>query len=190
MHDVCATQLLPRVTQQSSNDDYDNMHFSCIISHTLRWNTPCRMHLHFPFHLSLIHESLRHHRRIHNQFPPFLSSPGVILCGWLGLKHQLTNSIFLCSPLPSGTWRTPGLSFLMLSSHLFFYLPCLLPHFTAPCKMVFARPDERETCPYHFGLRLFTVVRRSSFGLIICWILTRTSSLVTWSLYEMRSILR
>ena len=36
---------------------------------------------------------------------------------------------------------------LILSSHLFFCLPCLLPPFTVPCKMVLARPGERETCP-------------------------------------------
>ena len=30
---------------------------------------------------------------------------------------------------------------LMLSSHLFLCLPCLLPPFTVPCKMVLARPD-------------------------------------------------
>ena len=36
---------------------------------------------------------------------------------------------------------------LMLPSHLFFCLPCFLPPFTVPCKMVLARPDERETCP-------------------------------------------
>ena len=35
--------------------------------------------------------------------------------------------------------------FLMLSSHLFLYLPCLFPPFTVPRKMVLARPDERET---------------------------------------------
>ena len=74
---------------------------------------------------------------------------------------------------------------LMLCSHLFFCPPCLLPPFTVPCKMVFARPDERETC-----LRLFTIVRRSSCGPIACWILARTSSLVTRSLYETCSILR
>ena len=34
---------------------------------------------------------------------------------------------------------------LMLSSHLFLCLPCLLPPFIVPCKMVLARPDERET---------------------------------------------
>ena len=38
---------------------------------------------------------------------------------------------------------------LMLSSHLFLCLPCLLPPFTVPCKMVLARPDERETWPCH-----------------------------------------
>ena len=54
--------------------------------------------------------------------------------------------------------------------------------------MVLARPDERETWPYHWSLRLFAVVRRSSCGPIACWILARTSSLVTWSLYEMCSI--
>ena len=34
---------------------------------------------------------------------------------------------------------------LMLSSHLFLCSPCLLPPFSVPCKMVLARPDERET---------------------------------------------
>ena len=51
---------------------------------------------------------------------------------------------------------------LMLSSHLFLCLPCLLPRFTVPCKMVLARPDERQTRPYHCSLRLFAMVRRSS----------------------------
>ena len=40
---------------------------------------------------------------------------------------------------------------LMLSSHLLLCLPCLLLPFTVPCKMVLARPDERETCPYQHG---------------------------------------
>ena len=34
---------------------------------------------------------------------------------------------------------------LMLSSHLFLCLLCLLPPFTVPCKMVLARPDEWKT---------------------------------------------
>ena len=36
---------------------------------------------------------------------------------------------------------------LVLSSHLFFCLPCLLPPFTVPRSMVLATSDERETCP-------------------------------------------
>ena len=75
---------------------------------------------------------------------------------------------------------------LMWSSHL--CLPCLLPPFTVPCKMVLVRPDERKTWPYHHSLRLFTMVRMSSCGPTACWILARTSSLVTWSLYEMHLI--
>ena len=79
---------------------------------------------------------------------------------------------------------------LMLSSHLFFCLPCLLPPLTVPCKIVLARPDEWETCPYYCSLCLFTMVRRSLCCPIACWILARTSSFVSWYLYEMRSILR
>ena len=47
-------------------------------------------------------------------------------------------------------------------------------------RWLLARPDERETSPYHYSLRLFTMVR----------ILARTSPLVTWSLYEMCNILQ
>ena len=73
---------------------------------------------------------------------------------------------------------------------LFPTLPRLLPPFTVPCKMALARLDEWETWPYHCSLRLFTMVKRSSCGLIACWTLAQTSLLVTWSKYEMRSILR
>ena len=72
--------------------------------------------------------------------------------------------------------------FLMFSYHLFPCLLCLFPPFAVPCKMVLARPDEGETRPQHCSLRFFTIIRRSS---ISCWILARTSSLVTWFLYEM-----
>ena len=103
---------------------------------------------------------------------------------------QPVFSIFLCFPLPSGTLRTPGLvRSQMLSSHLFLCLPRLLPPFTVPCTMVSTRPDERETCPYHFSLRLFTMLRRSPCGPFVCWILAQTSSYVTWCLYEIRNIL-
>ena len=91
---------------------------------------------------------------------------------------QPVSSIFLCSSLPSGTLWTPGLSIPWCCLPI-FCLPCLLPPFTVPCKMVLARPDERETWPYHCILRLFTMVTRSSCGPIACWISARTSSLVT-----------
>ena len=42
----------------------------------------------------------------------------------------------------------------------------------------------------HSTTYLFTIVRRSSCGPFACWILAQTSSLVTWSLYEMCSILQ
>ena len=100
---------------------------------------------------------------------------------------------FLHFPLFStALWDMPNsrpVQSLMLSSHLFLRLPCLFPPFTVPCEMVLARPDERETWQYHCSLRLFTMVR-SSCGPIACWILARTSSLITWSLYEMRSMLQ
>ena len=87
--------------------------------------------------------SLAHHKWFCNQFPPFFP-----------VLH-LVNS----GPVHS----------LMLSSHLFLCLPCLLLPFTVPCKMVLARPDEREIWPYHCSLHLFTVVRWSSCGPIACW---------------------
>ena len=95
---------------------------------------------------------------------------------------DFTTSFFYFSPYSTALWDSTDpmpVHSLTLFSHLFFSLPCLLSHFTVPCKMVLARPDERETCPYHFNLRLFTMVKRSSCGPIACWILARTSSLVT-----------
>ena len=89
---------------------------------------------------------------------------------------QPVSSVFPCSPRPSGTWRTLGLSIpwccLATSSSV-----CLVffPPFAVPCKTVLARPDERETWLYHCSLRLFTIVRKSSCGPIACWILARTS---------------
>ena len=96
--------------------------------------------------------SLGHHKWFHSQFPPF---------------SLFSTALWdLANPRPVHS--------LILSSHLFCYLPCLLLPFTVPCKMLLARPDELETCPYHCSLRLFTMVG-SSCGPVACWILTRTS---------------
>ena len=53
--------------------------------------------------------------------------------------HFSLFSTALCDLVNSKTVHS-----LMLSSHIFLCLPCLLLSFTVPCKMVLARPDERE----------------------------------------------
>ena len=79
---------------------------------------------------------------------------------------------------------------LMLSSHRFLCLPLRLPPWTVHCRIVLASPDDRVMCPYHFSLRLFTVVKRSSYGPMAFPILAFTSSLVMWSLYDIPRSLR
>ena len=96
------------------------------------------------------------------------------------MTSQPVSFFPLCSPLPSETWRTPGLSILLcclptsFSVCLFFF-----PLLTVPCKMILARPDEWETCPYHFSLCLLTTTR-SSCGPTACWILAQTSSFMVF----------
>ena len=74
---------------------------------------------------------------------------------------------------------------LILSSHLFFCLPLFLFPFTVPCRIVFAKPEDLETWPNHLSFRFLTRVRSSSYSPMAALIFLRTSSLVTWSLYEM-----
>ena len=128
--------------------------------------TGCSPSLTFTYPLTA--RALGHHRWLHNQFPPF--SP-VLHC-----------PLWLCE-LQDCAFPDVVFSLLCLSS-LFF-----LPPFIVPRKMVLARPDEWETRPYHFSLHLFMMVRRFVACLTACWIFAQTSSLVTWSLHEMCSIL-
>ena len=79
---------------------------------------------------------------------------------------------------------------LMLPSHRFLFLLLRLPPFTVPSRIVLASPDDLATCPYHFNLRLFAEVRRSSYGPMAFPIPVFTSSLVMWSLYEIPGSLR
>ena len=74
---------------------------------------------------------------------------------------------------------------LILSSQLFFCLPLFLFPFTVPCRIVFAKPEDLVTWPNHLSFRFLTRVRSSSYSPMTAWIFLRTSSLVTWSLYEM-----
>ena len=113
--------------------------------------------------------------------------------GCWGTTDDFTTSFLHLSQLYNAPWDLPNsrpVHSLMSSSHLFLCLPCLLPPFTVPCKMVLARPDEQGICPYYCRLHLFMMVRKSSCGPIASWILAWTSSLVTRSFYEMCSILR
>ena len=109
--------------------------------------------------------------------------------GRWGSTDDFTTSFTRFSLSSTALWdlaiSRPACS-LMLFSNLSLCLVCLLPPFTVPCKMILARPDELQTCPYHCSLRLFTMVKRSSCDPTACWILARTSSLVTWSLYEIQ----
>ena len=75
---------------------------------------------------------------------------------------------------------------LMLSPHLFFCLPCLLPPLIVPCKVVLARPDERGDMSIPLQLASLYDDQEVFVWSDCCW----TSSLVTWSAYKMRSILR
>ena len=47
---------------------------------------------------------------------------------------------------------------LILSSHLFFCLPLLRCSFTVRCRIVFAKPEDFETCPNHLSFRFLTII--------------------------------
>ena len=92
------------------------------------WISQIRNWYHHHHHYQSLNREghLGHHRWFCNQFSPFFP---VLHC-LLGLA------------CPGNSRRVHS---LMVSSHLFLCLPCLLPPFKVPCKMVLARPDERET---------------------------------------------
>ena len=68
--------------------------------------------------------------------------------GRWGTTDDFTNSFLNFSLFSTALWdlqNSRPVHSLMLSSYLFLCLPCLLPPFTVPRKMVLARSDERET---------------------------------------------
>ena len=79
---------------------------------------------------------------------------------WGTTEDFTTTFLYFLSSLPPSA-NSSSVHSLMLSSHLFFCLSSLLPHSTVPCTMVLARPDERETCPYHFSLHLTVLDHRT-----------------------------
>ena len=71
--------------------------------------------------------------------------------------NDFATSFFHSSRFSTALWdlaNSRPVHSLMLFSHLFLCLPCLLPPFIVPCKMILAGP-ERKTWPYHRCLRLF-----------------------------------
>ena len=68
--------------------------------------------------------------------------------GRWGTTDDFATSFLNFALFSTALWDLPNsrpVHFLMLSSHLFLCAPCLLPPFTVSCKMVLARPGERET---------------------------------------------
>ena len=66
--------------------------------------------------------------------------------GRLGTTDDFTTSFLHFSLFSTALWDLANSRPVhSLMSHLFLCLPCLLPPFTVPCKMVLARSDERET---------------------------------------------
>ena len=68
--------------------------------------------------------------------------------GRWGTKDDFATSFLHFSLFSTALWdlaNSRPVYSLVLSSHLFLCLPCLLPPVTVPCKMVSAKPDERET---------------------------------------------
>ena len=117
----------------------------------------------------LLWSSTRLHRHLH------LS----INCwGRWGATDDFTTSFLQFSLFSTALWdmaNSRPVHSLMLSSHLFLCLPSLLPPFTVPCKMVLARPGERETVhvtsvcvslPWSGGLRVVRLPAGSWHGLL------------------------
>ena len=102
---------------------------------------------------------------IQNYIRYILTSPHLSLNheGRWGTTDDFITSFLHFTMFSTALWdlaNSRPVHFLILSSHLFFCLPCLLPPFTVPCKIVSARSDERETRPHYCSLRPFTMVSR------------------------------
>ena len=91
-----------------------------------------------------------HHHNHHSHYHHFHHLSLNRKSRW-GTTDDFTTSYLHFSVLSTALWDLANsrlVHSLMLSSHVFLCLPCLLPSSTVPCKMVLARPDEQETWPY------------------------------------------
>ena len=131
------THLIQRPCNQRGSPSQDPAGSWTTHTHT-NWlvNTQNTNPLNTPF--SVI---LSHHHHHHYHLP--LNREG----RW-GTTDDFATSFFHFFLFSTALWDLPNsrlVHSLILSSHLVLCLPCLLPPFTVPCKMVLARPDERET---------------------------------------------
>ena len=94
-------------------------------------------------------------------------------------SQPVFSIFFLVLHCPLGLAELQPCPVFDVVSHLFFCLPCLLP--LSLCLARWFWPDLMNGRLVYLSLRLFTMVRRSSCHSIACWILARTSSLVTGS---------
>ena len=93
--------------------------------------------------MSVVKRMMRKQNHHHNHHHQTLNREG----RW-GTTDDFATSFLPFSLFSTALWdlaNTRPVHYLMLSSHLFFSLPCLLPQFTVTCTIVLARPDERET---------------------------------------------
>ena len=89
------------------------------------------------------------------------------------LHFSLSTAFRRASPNPNPVHSD------ILSSHLFFCLLFLLPPCNMPCRIIYANPVDLVMCPYYLNLRFYTVVIRSTYGLMACVIVFLASSFVT-----------
>ena len=106
-------------------------------------------HRTYPFHFEVfvntVSGAAAHNPQPSHHPPP---PPSLNREGRLGTTDDFATSFLHLSLFSTALWdlvNSRPVHSLMLSSHLFLCLPCLLPLFTVPCKMVSARPDEWET---------------------------------------------
>ena len=107
--------------------------------------------------------------------------------GCLGTTDDFTASLLHFALFSTALWdlaNSRPVHFLMSSFSVYG-----LPYFTVPCIMVLARIVNTSYL-HNPEIYIFTMVRRCLCTPIACWILMQTPLLVTWSLYEMCSILR
>ena len=150
----CTVNALTKNNRVEKGDNYVNKHFPDCFQENYMHLTYLHCYFQWQNHLISSH----------------LSRNGE---GRWGTTDDLASS-FLHFPLFSTTlWdlaNSRPVHSLMLSSHLFLCLPCLLPPFIVPCKMVLARPDQRDTAVcvslrWSGGLRVVRLPAESWHGL-------------------------